>query len=595
MLRSILAFLAVSLASASFGELKVSSLGFDANDSTRFLQAALDSGESRIVVDRQTGPWVTGPLFGRRSNMEIVFEQGVELVAKKGEFRGRNDCLVKFIAVSNVTVKGYGAVWRMHRADYDAAPYSKGEWRHSLSMLGCINITVEGLTLLESGGDGVYIANGNGNGKPCRNVVLRDLVCDRQYRQGISVITVDGLLIERCRMINTAGTPPAAGIDFEPNAAFEELANIVMRDCELGNNAGSGIEFYLGQLDATSRPVSARIYNCRSYNNKRGFSFGFGNKPTFTSGEVMISGCSFEHERDTGVYLHRKPKEAVGLVFEKCSFKKCAGDVELMNKFIGDRPVDGFVFNDCIFDEPGRKPRISRMSKAPEVEGLPSIVKFDSAAAHPFDDEPGQKTRLAAIRLRHNVRYRFYVAAPGKVEFSARAVKLGKSRPLNRPIRFRDASGKALATVPYPQGDAEKAFTFDAPAVGFYLMEIDAGGHAFQLTESSAPVALEVDGAPQNVLASTARIWFRVGGDTAAVLAFSGSDKVEKVHAVVRNPAGAVVFDKDNIIEWEICRAEASGLWSVDLKRPSQGHFEDNSICIFGAQPEFFLTEKKGW
>ena len=40
------------------------------------------------------------------------------------------------------------------------------------------------------------------------NVTIRRCVFDRNYRQGISVIGVDGFLVEDTELTNTKGTPP---------------------------------------------------------------------------------------------------------------------------------------------------------------------------------------------------------------------------------------------------------------------------------------------------------------------------------------------------------------------------------------------------
>lgn len=78
----------------SLNAANVSEFGFDPADSTEIIQRALDSGVHQLVFDRQAGPWVTRPLFVR-SNTEIVFEDGVELVAKRGEFHGIHDRLLE--------------------------------------------------------------------------------------------------------------------------------------------------------------------------------------------------------------------------------------------------------------------------------------------------------------------------------------------------------------------------------------------------------------------------------------------------------------------------------------------------------------------
>ncbi len=65
-------------------EARVSWWGFDAEDSTRFLQDAIQSKARKLIIDRQATPWITR--HSRAKHQEIILEEGVELVAKKGEF-----------------------------------------------------------------------------------------------------------------------------------------------------------------------------------------------------------------------------------------------------------------------------------------------------------------------------------------------------------------------------------------------------------------------------------------------------------------------------------------------------------------------------
>ena len=130
--------------------------GFDPEDSTRFLRAAMDSGAKKVIVDRQKSDWVTTSLTGA-PNQTVIFENGVVLRAKRGAFHGRSDSLLNYIGCSNVTIIGYGAVLKMERDVYAKPPYSKSEHRHILNIRGCHNLTVKGLTCTESGGDGIFI------------------------------------------------------------------------------------------------------------------------------------------------------------------------------------------------------------------------------------------------------------------------------------------------------------------------------------------------------------------------------------------------------------------------------------------------------
>ena len=81
---------------------RVSELGYDPADSTKYLQQALDSGAEKVVVDQQAGPWVTGPLF-LRSNTELIFEEGTELLAKEGLFTGLREALVAALSATGTT------------------------------------------------------------------------------------------------------------------------------------------------------------------------------------------------------------------------------------------------------------------------------------------------------------------------------------------------------------------------------------------------------------------------------------------------------------------------------------------------------------
>ena len=114
---------------------KVSDFGFDAEDSTRFLQAALDSGAKEVIVDKRASPWVTRPLFCR-SAQEVFFEEGVEVLAKRGEFKDKADCLFRLEGLHDVKLVGggKGATLRMWREDYLKPPYVKAEWRHCVIM-----------------------------------------------------------------------------------------------------------------------------------------------------------------------------------------------------------------------------------------------------------------------------------------------------------------------------------------------------------------------------------------------------------------------------------------------------------------------------
>ena len=256
------------------GELKkanVSWWGFDPDDSTEYLQAAINSKAQTVVVDSEAKIWTTLPLKGR-SSLEIVIPEGVELKAKRGAFHHRNDCLIKFDRCENITLTGGGTL-SMWFEDYtNKNSYAWSEWRHAVALLGCRKAVIEKLKIADSGGDGVYIGE-QGGVAACEDVLIRDVVFSRNNRQGISVISAERLTIERCVIENTCGTAPMSGIDFEPNGGGDRLKDIMIRDCTVRGNRGSGFEFAIGNLNAMSPDISIRLENCLSCGNSRPVSF----------------------------------------------------------------------------------------------------------------------------------------------------------------------------------------------------------------------------------------------------------------------------------------------------------------------------------
>lgn len=255
--------------------------GFDPQDGTKALQDAINSGAQRLLVPKMDGEWIVQPIF-LASDQEIIFEEGVVVAAKPGAFKGVMDNLFSARGKTNINLRGSGAIFRMRKQDYTSEAYPKAEWRHALGLYGCSNVRIEGLTFRDSGGDGIYIgAGGEGANHPgygpfdpnlplfCSRVHIKDVVCDNNHRQGVSVTGADELLIENTRLANTGGTLPQSGIDFEPNSPGCRMSSIALRNCIIEDNAGSGIVFHFKQLDRQkSHPVSITIGGTRVQNNR---------------------------------------------------------------------------------------------------------------------------------------------------------------------------------------------------------------------------------------------------------------------------------------------------------------------------------------
>ena len=577
----IVAALVVATTTAFGREVKVSSFGYDAEDSTRFLQAALDSGADRIVVDRQKGPWISKPLFGR-SNTELVFEDGVEILAKKGEFMGVDDALLSFVGVSNVVVRGLGkgGVLRLRRDDYTKPPYKRAEWRHALSLRTCCDVTVSNMAMCESGGDGIYVGNVYGkNGGPCRNITVLDCVMDKNLRQGVSVITVDGLLMERCVMSNTGGALPMAGIDFEPNLASEVVRNAVLRDCKTVGNRGCGYELAFMQLVSNSAPISVTLENCTSDGDSCSFRFNGENMKNsgYVSGLVTLRNCTFRDPRGGSFFgLALVRPATTRFVVEGCHGVFGGKDAEMTPEWLWrNYPLAS--------------------SRAGE---LPNERLGRAASATVVDEAPGAAVKLAPLKFRNAVRYAFYADRAKRVNLSGFQIKLGKYPVAKKPIVVRDAAGREVATAPMP-GEKAEPISFDVPAAGFYEMVADVGRRAFALVSTDVPIAVDVSNDWRDGLASAAPAWISVPAGSGRFAAYaSGSGGGELVGVRLADPSGKVVWEDAEVEGWKAYVTgdrPAAGLWKFEMYRPARGAFEDFKIDLAGVQGYFFLTPTKHW
>ena len=144
-----------------------------------------------------------------------------------------------------------------------------------------------------SGGDGIYIGRSQESGSAfyCENIYIKDITLEDHHRQGISIISAQDLLIENVTITGTAGTPPQAGIDFEPNNRKERLIRCLIKNCTIESNRGPGILFYLGTLDADSEPISVRVEDSRIRWN--GVSLWLGGVKENPPGSIIFSGNKF--------------------------------------------------------------------------------------------------------------------------------------------------------------------------------------------------------------------------------------------------------------------------------------------------------------
>ncbi|MDR0335776.1 MAG: right-handed parallel beta-helix repeat-containing protein [Planctomycetaceae bacterium] len=617
-------------------EARVSWWGFDAEDSTPFLKAAIDSKVPRLIVDRQSAPWITAPLF-LHSDLELVFEEGTELLAKQGLFQGLNESLLSVSNAKNIKIIGLGsgATLRMRKADYHSDAYKKSEWRHGIAFRSVENAVIENLSIIASGGDGIYLGVAT-KGVPCRNVTIKNVICDDNNRQGISVISADRLLIEDCVLKNTWGTPPAAGIDFEPNRPDEQLTDCIMRRCRIENNAGAGIALYLPPLLKSTVPISVRLEQCVVQGGK-GYGFDFVTDDTpelIVKGHCELIDCRFENCEDGGVRIRQKAANGVAVTMKNTEIIHCGKILEMAPIHCQTRELDGYGGIDLgsiqIADDQERLPiKLSGVSSFPQqIVGQLQLTRN------------GQTTKLSIDDswLAQNYSKQLFKAIPrvepNPKDFVPLATKLSEtvdSLPViwlrkqgtfwiyaekGTPIRFTLAVRKVgtqaeptsySGTLTLPNGTVQK-FTIPAESIqkfeykldsvsetGIYVLRANVGNHAVRLVQCTQPVAFPAY--PYlNLFASPCRFYFSVPLQSKEFGVRIRGEGKEAVKASIMNPEGQTVWSKDAInelVQFEQTDGNnnMSGLWQIVLERPSRLVLEDFSVTILGVPP-IFCTQK---
>ena len=250
---------------------KVDTAPFDAKDATAALQAAVRSGATKIWVPKMDTPWLINTVW-LTSNQEILLEPGVIIESKPGSGFYRDGQLFKGARLQNVTLKGYGATLRMRRDLFARGkPYMSSEHRHAIVIYASRNVKVLGLTIKDTGGDGIMIG-GLTRSSYNKRVLIKDVVISNAFRNAISVISAEDLTIDNAVLVNTNGTSPQEGIDFEPDHEKQRIVNFAVRNCIIMNNKRLGICFPVsGLLTARKRergtPITGVIENCTIYNN----------------------------------------------------------------------------------------------------------------------------------------------------------------------------------------------------------------------------------------------------------------------------------------------------------------------------------------
>jgi hypothetical protein len=527
----------------------------------------------------------------------------------------------------------------MWKKDYQSPAYAHGEWRYALRIFHSVNVHVDGLNISSSGGDGIGVSG--------KDIVIRNCVMDDNHRQGMSIFSVENLLVEKCVMSNTKGTPPQSGIDIEPDLAGERLINVVIRDCLSINNAGHGYELFLPNLRSKSPPVSVTFENCRTFGNGRSLRVvGNLRGNDNVAGTIAFRNCSFEADKTGGLLVRASPADAFDVNFIDCVVSNVMPGVENADVVFSGRGiehpcVDGVsltglkifqplerkwfsytaqgkddpesISGDVEVHTPGKASRHVKMDAAWVAENMasatggkpvpPKMGLPDASEITVVDKKPGQTVGLSYCTMLYGPRYVFFMEKPGRAVFSGRQiVAVAGRKPSVKPVTVtaigkNGRRGKSV-NIPVP-GTVLTEFTFDAEKRGFYVLEVPADGTRFQLFESSVPVAVDVTEKPCTAAAIAHKpfsLYSYVGErDFAAILA---GDGFYRFACRAFDHSGREVFSDGQVDCTRLVRNgkdTVSGIWRFDFSAAPRPNYDWVRFDLRGVPGVVFLSGEKYW
>ena len=598
---------------------KVSSFAPDPKNATAAVQKALDSGAKQIIFDDPGFEYLITPVQVR-SNSELIFEKNSVVRALPGAYKGKKDAMFTVENAENVIFRGIGnAEIKMNKRDYqDPALYQPAEWRTTINILSSKNVSVLDLTVRSSGGDGVYIGKSRKGGLPySENIRIENTILDDHHRQGISVISVKDLLIKNCTITNTSGTPPACGIDFEPNGIKGELLkNCVVDNCRFSGNKSAGILIYIHALDSV---CDITVRNSTFTGNASGIKISPDNvDKNVIKGSVKVEKCSFSGNFAPVEIIGQRGTVAIS--FTDCVIDNLQGKarraVSLQSKSL--LPFTGVDFGNLIIRQPAKFQPLSfesfRGAGLGKLAG--SITVYDEkgqakavdlakfSAAHPgepglFDFQtsqldtrnlipidPGKITRRGIsifVRGKNiefvqycdgknpvNITFQIIWRTPGRPEMPIQLEMLdtvGNSHGIvasltgNKPVYTLQTSGPAVMRfrVKNTHGKSvaiysdTKGLAYNAAVKNSFFR--CRGKLYFQVPAGEKEVALEISGEPNEPVEA---VLVNARGNVAARVPYSANRQLLK----------AVRTNADKTELWRVEVVKAYEDWTVRLKAP---------------------------
>jgi polygalacturonase len=182
-----------------------------------------------------------------RSNT-VLNLKGVELrVIPNGFDRYR---VLTLAAVSNVTINDGLLI-----GDRDKHTGDEGEWGYGILVAqNSKNIKINRTWAARFWGDGMYVQAGS-------SIAFDACQMTGNRRNGLSIISCDGVTVKNCKFLNQSGVNPQVGIDLEPDASTQTVQNVRIENNTFKNNKRGHILLWGKKGPIKGIVVGANTYN----------------------------------------------------------------------------------------------------------------------------------------------------------------------------------------------------------------------------------------------------------------------------------------------------------------------------------------------
>ncbi|WP_312697185.1 right-handed parallel beta-helix repeat-containing protein [Sphingobacterium mizutaii] len=204
---------------------------------TKVIQDLLNSNKKIILPNEKLVISVEG--LSLNSNNELLFQKNSSLVMESNNLSTYQ--LLKVHNVNNIKIYNANLI-----GDRKTHQGNTGEWGYGISIRNSSNVIIENAIINDFWGDGIAI--GYSNSVTSHSISIKNVYLDNNRRNGISVMNVNGLILDCICVSNTNGTLPMFGLDFEPNNSNDNLNNIVIKNVYSYNNQMGGLMITFNNL-----------------------------------------------------------------------------------------------------------------------------------------------------------------------------------------------------------------------------------------------------------------------------------------------------------------------------------------------------------